>query len=191
MELELYFTRRRTPREIARRFQMFVSLVVVTVLMAMTAETRIVWVLVAALVVGFVIAPLRMRQGVPVFWADRTGFRIKGGRLRPWEDYAGVSVQTSATLFGPSTHTVRVRLQSGVTFRQRSLATMDAMGEADEMAQKIMAFKRELDEVWAREAERFDLGPAPVVAARAEAARRRAREKWRPLDRLFGWASRG
>ncbi|MCF2870898.1 hypothetical protein L0664_07450 [Octadecabacter sp. G9-8] len=117
----------------------------------------------------------RVSRGCPTFYADRTGFRIRGGRLRAWSTYHGVDVTDIYSDGSKSGESLWITLNYKWPFHRCLVARFGRWGSAWSMADRIVVFKQSLDTLWAEEAERIDLGPSPVVAARERARNRPVR----------------
>lgn len=103
----------------------------------------------------------------PVFAADRTGFRIRGGRLRPWETFLGAHIERHVVRH-EEVQSFRVQLMGQSFEGATRVGTYAQYGGADRAVQRILEFKRVIEAARAAEAGNFALGPAPVVAARAK-----------------------
>lgn len=147
------------------------------------------WIMIASVVIGWGGAAWfasRLQPGSggrPVFEADRMGFRIKGGRLRPWETFLGAHIE-SHHMHHQEVKSFRIQVEGQSFDRATRVGTYPDYSAADRAVQKILAFQRRIEEIREREAANFALGPAPVVAARAE--RFVEVSLWRRFGRMLG-----
>ena len=108
------------------------------------------------------------------FSADRNGFRIRGGRLRPWREFHGarvIDVRSEGSKVGEK---IQIKLRPSGIFAHRTAAMLHYSQSGQRTVDRIIVFKHKLEDMWAEEAERFDLGSSPVVAARELADRKPA-----------------
>jgi len=123
-----------------------------------------------------VVSSFRLQlRDAPTFYADRSGFRIRGGRLKKWSAYHGVRVREISGGNGRKTRFIlQIKLRPEGLFAHKGIARIYDLDEAYGMADKIIGLKNRLDAVWLKEADRIDLTLPPVLRARVEADRRPA-----------------
>lgn len=124
---------------------------------------------------------VKSKRDIPALQADRHGFRIRGGRLRPWRTYFGVNVSTISSEGAQMGKTVSIKVSSRPIFNSRKVASYyySSADRAESVANEIFVFKKKLDTAWAAEGNRLDLGPVPVVAARERRMRHVTPRFWR------------
>ncbi|MEL6958847.1 MAG: hypothetical protein AAGL89_07865 [Pseudomonadota bacterium] len=117
---------------------------------------------------GFAFYCVRSKGGqgrLPVFEADRTGFRLNGEPRRPWQDFLGARVERH-WVNRQEAHSLLIQLEGQTFDRATQVGTYSYQTSADSAVQKILGFQRKVEVAKAKDAENFAVGVAPVVEAR-------------------------
>ena len=129
----------------------------------------ILFVVFAVCFAGIIITLIRGMIGQhdrPTFYANRNGFRIMSWRMRVWRDFHGARVVALRGQYGEVAEKVQIKVRPSGLFAYRTTAVLGSDDYGQGMVDRIIVFKHKLEDLWAQEAERVDLGMSPVVAAR-------------------------
>lgn len=117
----------------------------------------------------FVFACLEARRNAPWFYGDRTGFRIRGGQLRPWADLLNTDVRDVRSKHHVNqAQQLRIRLSYDALGNWCVVGRFSYSGGAERLANHLILFKVKMEKLIDRNAERR-IGAASVVAARGYA----------------------
>ncbi|MEL6958844.1 MAG: hypothetical protein AAGL89_07850 [Pseudomonadota bacterium] len=107
------------------------------------------------------------RRNIPAFEADRTGFRVRGGRLRPWHSYKGVRVRDlRGKHFVKEGEIVEILVRGTLVFGHVRVAVLRYSESGWVIADEIESFYHKILSLRLDERDGFSAA-APVVAARS------------------------